>query len=70
MVSVFETDLYKQDKIGLKSLNDRGKLSFLTIESEHLYFFAPDILHFLDFLFNANFKAIPYGTIMELDEKS
>jgi len=33
-----ETDLYIQDKIGLQTLNDQGKIAFLTVDADHLQF--------------------------------
>ena len=33
-----ETQLYKEDWIGLKSLNERGKIAFLELDGDHLEF--------------------------------
>lgn len=34
--SIWESPLYKQDRIGLKKLNDTGRLHFLSIDGDHL----------------------------------
>lgn len=36
IVQFNETDLYKQDKLGFKELDESNKLKFLTIDAGHL----------------------------------
>lgn len=36
--SVWESPLYKEDRIGLKKLNDTGRLHFLSVDGDHLHF--------------------------------
>ncbi|XP_050401616.1 palmitoyl-protein thioesterase 1 [Patella vulgata] len=38
LLSVFETPLYQQDWLGLKKLNETGRLHFLSSDSDHLRF--------------------------------
>lgn len=49
--SLFESRLYKEDRLGLKVLNDTGRLHFLEMEGDHLQFteseFAAQIAPFL-----------------------
>jgi len=50
-VSLEETELYKQDRLGLKEMNENGKLVFLQTDGEHLQFseswFIENILQYL-----------------------
>jgi palmitoyl-protein thioesterase len=43
LVNYKDTDLYKNDLIGLKALDDAGKLHFLTYPGNHLEFSMADI---------------------------
>ena len=38
MLPYNETDLYKEDWIGLKTLNEDGRVDFLSVEGDHLRF--------------------------------
>lgn len=38
LYTLFESDLYTQDKLGLKELNSTGRLHFLTSDTDHLQF--------------------------------
>lgn len=38
-----ETDFYKNDNIGLKTLNEAGKVTFSSIVGNHLQFTEKDI---------------------------
>ena len=38
MLPYNQTDLYKEDWIGLKTLDEQGKLDFLTSDGDHLQF--------------------------------
>ena len=40
-----ETDLYKQDWIGLKKLDEEGKVDFLSVEGDHLRFDDQFFIH-------------------------
>ena len=40
-----ETDLYKQDWIGLKKLDQEGKVDFLSVEGDHLRFDDQFFIH-------------------------
>lgn len=50
-VPLEETELYKQDRLGLKEMNENGQLVFLETDGEHLQFseewFNKHILHYL-----------------------
>jgi palmitoyl-protein thioesterase len=38
-----KSDFYKDDYIGLKTLNDEGKVQFVSIDGDHLQFSQSDI---------------------------
>ena len=45
MLPYNETDLYTQDWIGLKKLDDDGKIDFLKVEGDHLRFDDKFFIH-------------------------
>lgn len=51
LYTLFESDLYTQDKLGLKELNSTGRLHFLTSDTDHLQFtkewFVQNLVPFL-----------------------
>ncbi|KAH3698980.1 hypothetical protein DPMN_073926 [Dreissena polymorpha] len=38
LYTMYESPLYLQDKLGLKTLNDTGRITFLSSDSDHLQF--------------------------------
>ena len=38
LMTLQESDLWKQDKLGLREMDSQGRLSFLKIEADHLSF--------------------------------
>jgi palmitoyl-protein thioesterase len=38
-----KSDFYKDDYIGLKTLNEEGKVQFISIDGDHLQFSQSDI---------------------------
>jgi len=51
VVPLEDSDFYKNDDIGLKSLNDAKKVQFISIEGDHLQFSKDDITNtFIPFL--------------------
>lgn len=63
---LIDTDLYKEDKIGLKTLHEEGRIDFVTFFAtpvfSHLLHFERHNLEFLDFLYNADRKLGEYKT--------
>lgn len=55
-VSIFDTDIYKQDLIGLKYLFESGRLSFTYIDDYHLIYDFKDIFEFYNFLYNSEYQ--------------
>jgi len=53
-----ETQIYKDDTIGLKTMNEAGKLSFIEIPNQdHITFTKDDVLtKFLPFLYQKGWK--------------
>ena len=45
MLSYNETKLYTEDWIGLKKLDDEGKVDFLSVEGDHLRFTDEFFVH-------------------------
>ena len=43
LIPMEETDLYKNDYIGLKELNEKGKLTIVHIDNRHVTFSDDDI---------------------------
>ena len=43
LVEMKDLDLYKKDLIGLKKLNEEGKIELVSIEGDHLRFTKADI---------------------------
>ena len=51
VVPLEDSDFYKNDLIGLKSLNDAKKVQFISIDGDHLQFSKDDINNtFIPFL--------------------
>ena len=48
MLSFNQTRLYQEDWIGLKSLNEQGKLDFLISEGDHLQFTDKFLFHIIE----------------------
>jgi len=52
-----DTKLYKEDSIGLRTLDEEGKMFLVSIDAEHLYMHDSDITGtFIPFLFKKNWK--------------
>lgn len=43
VMALEETDFYKNDLVGIRSLKEAGKLTFVEIEGDHLKFATSDI---------------------------
>ena len=48
MLSFNQTQLYQEDWIGLKSLNEQGKVDFLISEGDHLQFTDKFLFHIIE----------------------
>jgi len=48
MLPVQKTDLYKEDWIGLKSLDEAGKLHFMSVEADHLQLNKEELDNIID----------------------
>ena len=48
MLSFNQTRLYQEDWIGLKSLNEQGKVDFLISEGDHLHFTDKFLFHIIE----------------------
>lgn len=43
LLPVEETDFYQNDYLGLKTLNEAGKITFSSVDGDHLQFSTDDI---------------------------
>ena len=64
IVSMFETDWFLKDKLGLKSMVDSGKVSFATIESTHLDYSWMHAIFYLNYLLSEHLSPYPFGYVL------
>ena len=47
MLDVFQTDLYKEDWIGLRALDEKGRVSYVSFPGDHLSINESEIEEFV-----------------------
>jgi len=47
LVNYKDTEVYKQDLIGIKTLDEQGKINFVALQGDHLRFSFTDIDEFM-----------------------
>ena len=50
-----QTDLFKKDLVGLKSLYDNNRVSFIHVEDIHLFYEWDHAFDVVDFIFSADY---------------